>query len=284
MDYYVVINGQKQGPYDVLGFIKKVKNGIITGETQVSTNEKGPFRPACEVEELKSIIKAESGYRASMGKDLQVNLNATLNEGAELWTRRVTEYTLFFGIIVVIGYTLSASLKQVQLLADYSFVVRYLTSAVTLTLLGFYYYYVLMTKRSQDPDLKELKALLKYSLLHLFIFSCIISGATFLLGINTIFTSITVAVTCIILSLLAFVPFLIVDHRMGLRRAVLVSLESFRSLHISVGASIFVIMAVNIGAVFLPGLMGNIIFFLALIITLPVSVAILANIYDHILA
>ncbi len=284
MDYYILVNGQKQGPYDVLDFIKKVKNGVITAETQVSTTENGPYMPAGGVEELKEIIKAESGHASSISKDVSLSLNATLNESAELWTRRVTEYTLFFAAIIVVGFGISMGLKKIQLFADYPFVTNYITATLTYTLLGFYCYYVLMTKRSQDPDLKEIKSLMKLSLSNLLIFAAIISLAIIPLGVNILISTITLSIATIVLSLLIFVPFLIVDHRMGMRRAVVVSLESFKSLSASVIFTIIIIVAVNIAAVLLPSVLGNIIFFLVLLISLPVSIAILANIYDHILA
>lgn len=284
MDYYVIINGQKQGPYDILGFIKKVKNGLITESSQVSTHEEGPFRPASEIEELKTIINSEANAKQISGKD-SIALDAVLNEGADLWTRRVAEYTIFFGLIVVAGFSFSSVLRGgARIFSDYPFIPTYFSGVLTLTLTGLYCYYVLMTKRSQDPDTKEIKSLIKVAVGNLIVYSAIISLATLPVGVNKLVTIISVTAAAIVLTLTIFVPFLIVDHRMSLKRSVKVSLETFLGLKANIKLALLVIVLVNIGAIFLPGLLNNVIFLLGIVITLPVSLAILANIYDQLLA
>jgi len=284
MDYYIVVNGQKQGPFDVLSLIKKVKNGTVSAQTQVSKAEDGPYRPAGEVEELKSILKAESGQRAVLHSEIKLSLATVLNESAELWIRRVVEYTMFFGVIVLAGFGISTALKKIHLFADYSYITTYIVSTVTFTLIGLFDYYVLITKRSQAADAKEVKALVRFSLLPLLAFSGVVALATIFLGISPLISLIILVALALVLSALIFVPFLITDHRMGLKRAIAASLEGFKSLDISLKVVVFITITVNFAAVLVPQIIHSEILLLGLVVILPVSVAVIAHIYDHVLA
>lgn len=290
MDYYIVVNGQKTGPYDLLGFIKKVKNGLVTPETLVATHEEGPFVPAAEIKEVSDIIAAETGkvrqvaVPHSTGPGTSFRLGKLLADGVELWTRRVIEYTLFMGVIIVAGFFCSLSLKKIQLIADYPFISNYVVGVICTTLLGLFFYYVLVTKRSQDPDKQEIKAVMKISLPTLLLFAAILSLSTLVFGINPIISISIIAIMLFAISFLIFVPFLVVDHRMNLRRAVLVSLESFRAMKGSTMAIIFILVGINIAAAVLPGFLANDLVLLGLMVSMPITVASLAYIYDQALA
>lgn len=282
MNYYIVVNGVKEGPYDILSFIKKVKNGTVDAQTQVSINEAGPYRPAIEVEELKSIIKAEVGQVSS--HDVKIDIMTLLNDSSELWIRRVVEYTLFFGMIIVAGFGISTGLNGSPFFADYIFVTNYIISVICFTLFGFFTCYVLTTKRSQDLDKSEIKGLLKFSLAPLLMFSALISIFILLVGINAIITVITLVVMTITLTVLIFVPLLVTDHKMGLKRAVVASIEGFRSLDISAMVLILVIISINIAGALVPAIIDSRILLLGLIVIVPLSLTIIAHIYDHVLA
>ncbi len=281
MDYYIVINGQKQGPYDLLDFIKKVKNGVINAETLASASPDGPFVRAVEFNELKDVFISET---RQINRDVNIKPSNVLNDGIELWTRRVVEYTLLLGVIVVIGFLLLSGLKKIALIADYSYIADYIVSTVTVTLLGMFFYFVLLTKRSQDPGLSDIKDMVKGGVPRLLVFSAIMAISVVVFGINQIAGVLTIVVMLFVSSFLVFVPFLIMDHKMPLFRSIKLSLESFKVMTASNLGMVFIMVGINIFAAVLPAFLGSDLLMLALILTLPITVSVLAYIYDQVLA
>ena len=97
-------------------------------------------------------------------------------------------------------------------------------------------------------------------------------------------TAIILVAAIIVLGITAFVPFLVTDHRMALKRALVVSAESFKTMKMPVIITIFGIFAVNIAAGLVPVLLHSQIILLGLVVTVPLSISILAQIYDRLLA
>lgn len=285
MDYYIVVNGQKQGPYDLLGFIKKVKNHVVTPDTLVATNEAGPFIPASQLDEIKEVLIAHHNIKPpSIQKEGSIKLSRVIADGFDLWMRRVLEYTLLMGAIIVIGIFSLIGFKKIQLLADYSFLAEYLSGVITITLIGLFFYYVLITKRNQEPEFSEIGGIAKGAFPTLLIFAALMSLSLIIYSINLFFSIVVVALMLLVVSFLIFVPFLVVDHKMGLGRAIFVSLESFRSMSLSNMAIVFLLVTINIIAALLPVVLASNLGFLALLISLPITVSALAYIYDQVLA
>lgn len=284
MDYYIVINGQKQGPFDLLGFIKKVKNGVITAETLISTSPDGPFVPASQVDEVKEIVQTSDGPGPVSSSEGALATNRIFSDAVELWSRKIIEYTMMVGIIVVLGILFSITIKKIQFIADYSYIADYLTSVIIVTALGVFAYYVLLTKRNQEVDKKDISNLIQSVLPALIGYSMLISIAVVTFGINHLAAVITMLVMLVVLSLVIFVPFLVTDHRLKLGRAMVLSVNAAKSLGASGALVLASLVGVNIIAAALPALLGNDAAFIGLVITLPLTASALAYIYDQVLA
>ena len=122
MEYYVVIEGQKQGPYDILSMIKKIKNGSVTAETLISDNDKAAFRPAADFEEIKSLLKQEKADIQHSQRKVTLSLKDVLAEGVELWSRKVIQYTFGAGLVLAIGFGVMIGSYFIVILTIFSFI------------------------------------------------------------------------------------------------------------------------------------------------------------------
>jgi hypothetical protein len=284
MEYYVVIGGQKQGPYDILSMIKKIKNGTVTAETLVSDNEKTAFRPATDFEEIKSLLKQEKADVQRSQHKVRLSLKNIMGEGIDLWARKVIQYTIGAGLILAIGFGVMNALKKIQILADFPTAVSYLVSVVVVTLFCIFFQYVLVSRRNQEPDVVEILKSAKKSFLKLFVFSAIFSLYTlpFELGMNA--GLISLAVITFISCFLIFVPFLVQDENLSLKDAVRVSLDRTRTMGADNFGIVITLVAINLAVAIVPAIISPNLFVFGLFISLPLTVAALVHVYDQVFA
>ena len=285
MDYYVVINEQKQGPFDFLAIIKKVKNGAIKRDTLISIDNGVNFVPAGNINEISKVLASDGANSAALvSRDLKISFKNMLVEGVDLWTRKIINYTIFLGVIFVLGFGFSQGLKQIQVIADYSFIADYLTGVVCYTLLGLFFYYVLQSKRSQEGDFKDFQAVIMPSLLPLLAFAAIISLLNIIYTFSPASFIIATLISTIVFTIVAFVPFLITDLKMSLSRAVSTSLKQYRIVDKSCILTVFILIAMNTVTALVLAMISPNFMVIGLIITVPITVAALSYIYDQVFA
>ncbi len=286
MEYYVVIEGQKQGPFDLLSLIKKVRNGTLTRETLVSDNLETGFRPAVDFEELKPILKqgSEVGVANRMPSASKFSLKDILSEGVDLWARRVVSYTIGAGSILAIGFAVSFTLKQVQILADFPVVINYVVSVLITSLFCLFFNFVLITKRAQEIDYKDIANAAKESLPRILIFSALFSIYTLLFGINIKAGILGLGIVLMVSTFLIFVPFLIQDAGMGLRDAARVSIDRVKTIGSEGFGVILALVAINLAVAVVPAMISKNLFVFGLFISIPLTTAAIAHVYDRVFA
>lgn len=284
MEYYVVIEGQKQGPYDILSMIKKIKNGSVTPETLVSDNEKTAFRPAIDFDEIKSLLKQQKVEIQNSKVKVRLSLKEVLAEGLDLWSRKVIEYTFGAGLVLVVGFGIMFALKKFQALADYPTLISYIVSVVVVTLFSIFFYYVLISRRNQEPDLKDIMNTGKKSLGRLFAFGLIFSLYTLPFELGLYAGLISLAVTSVFACYLVFVPFLIQDGDLTLKDAIRVSVDRTKTIGADSFGIIFALVAINLAFALIPGFFSPNLFLFGLLVSIPITTAALVNIYDQVFA
>lgn len=284
MEYFILQEGVKQGPFDLITMIKKVKNGSLTGNTMVSEKTDGPFREAEMVDEVAILIREHANPSpatlSGSGHYANISLSAAFHEGLELWVRRVVEYTIFAAIIMGIAYVINATMRG--FLAVHPIIPVYFGTLVLMTLFFEFCYYVLETKRSQRVHAKEFMAVAKRTFFPFLLFSAVLSLFVLGFGISMSVGLVTTTIALVALTFLIFAPFIATDSGMGIFRAAKISAQRVRTMGADNFGVVLAIVSFNIFAAVLPALIGPELLGLGLFISLPVTISALSYIYDQI--
>lgn len=279
MEYFILQDGVKQGPYDLITMIKKVKNGSLGLEAMVSEKAEGPFREASHIEEVAALIhehaKPTVGAKLTKGDHVSMTLKACFHEGMELWIRHIMDYTLVAGLIMAIGLGLKSLMGNTT-------TASYIGTVVIMTLFFEFCYYVLETKRSQRAEMRDLMGIVKRTFLPFFGFSLVVSTFVLAYGLGMQAGFIATLVAVVLLTFLAFTPFIATDSGMGVIRAATLSFQRVKSIGGDNFGVVLAIISINLFAAILPGLLQPALLGVGLFISLPVTISALAYIYDQI--
>jgi hypothetical protein len=281
MEYYILINNEKQGPFDLVTLIKKVKNGNLTSETLVSQSPDGPFTAVSQLPEIAQII--EERVNPTEG-DRQENINMTLKaailEGMELWMRRVLDYTLISGIIMAVGFGLQNLIKM--FLPFGSVIPSYLASVMVIALFFSFCNYVIEVKRSQHVNFGEFGRNMRRTLPGFIVVGAIIALFILPYGINIAFGVLASLGMLIVLTFLSFMPFLATDSDMGVMKAAKLSIRKVKNLGLENFGVLFALISINLFVAIIPGILMPQLLSFGLFISIPVTISAIAYIYDQV--
>ena len=281
MEYFILVDNIKQGPFDLITMIKKVKNGTLTAETMVSDNIGGLAKKASEFEDIADIIAEHSNptiYSSGTGESLKMTFKTSFQEGLELWTRRIIDYTLIAMLIMAMGFGFQS---MGQMVTGGVFPV-YIGTAFTMALFFEFCFYVLETKRSQKADLAEVTLVIKRTIAPFFGISLVISSFVLFYALGREVGFIATVIAMVALTYLIFMPFLATDGNMSIRRAAALSFQKVKSMGADNFGVVLAIIAVNLFAAILPAMANENLLGLGLFLSLPITFSAVAYIYDQI--
>lgn len=299
--YYIIVEGQKLGPFDIIGVIKKVKGGMVTPDTQVATSLDGEYKPASSYEDIASILNehgvteagtegapaaaAEGGATAAPASETtKLDLKKVLKDGIDLWSRNVVGFTIVSGLILSLAFALKAGFEGAIGENGPQFVGYYITSTIVSFLYILFFNYILYAKRSQAPDVKEFLESAKTRLGAILGMAALFSLYNLGYALGSFFGLIALVGMIIMVAVFAFAPFLVLDKSNGLAQAFKnSSARTFGSGSDNFGV-IFALVALNLVAAIIPAFLAKELFVFLLFISIPITVSALAYIYDELFA
>ncbi len=276
-------SGQKAGPYDLVGVVKKIRNGSLTADMLVSTVDDETQKPAKEWHELAEFLQeqAEEAQKSDEVHKLKsVSLTTRLRNGWNFLQHNQLS-TIFSGLFVLF------------VLFSFGFVslaippaLRMFFHGVFLILIQFFFagycYSVLRMVRGQPVDFsfvrKKMSPIKKELILASFIMSFfVIFGLLFILSGIKIISSIGLLITALpgfyMMSLYIFAPLLILDKDVEFWEALEMSRKTVRASGIENIGVIFSLLIIN----FLAGMA----FLIPMIVTLPITIAAISEMFDE---
>lgn len=265
MKYFVVEKNAKQGPYDLMGIIRKVRNGSVTADTLVQEGENAP-KPAIQIAKLADVFEQEDQEDHHVPLTLhQHTLSGSIKTGWQFFQNNQIS-TVHTGVLILFvislvgaGYTFLPGVLQIPF-----YVLIFIIAHFSLSV---YMFIILRMSRGQTVEFSSLSISIRECAKSLLIASCIIALPSiiglFLLIVPGLF----------ILTLYIFTPFLIMDHQYDFWEA----METSRKMVIGSGTE-------NLGIVFalvVINFVAAIVVFLPLLITLPVTMSALAEMYEE---
>jgi len=280
MEYFLLLDGKKQGPFDMIAIIKKVKNGALNAESLISQGAGAEFVKASDIPEVAELIE-EHAHPNVDGSSFggKITLKACVLEGVELWSRRIIDYTLLAGLVLAAAF--GVRMLASKAMPD-SILPAYLGGVLAIFLFSLFFCYVLETKRSQSIDIKEFLQVVKRNALGFAGLSLFLGLFILPYGIGMTAGLLFNFVFVFIITLLVFTPFLAKDAGVGVLESARLSAKRV----IKVGGDnfgvIFAVVALNLFVAILPGLIMPELLGIGLFLSLPVTISALAYIYDQI--
>ena len=278
MEYYVLENGQKIGPCDAITLIKRAKNGLLTYNSYVSKDLAEEFVKASEFYELKKLIDENSGAASHVGG--QLSFKTALSEGAEIWSRRIVDFSFVLGIILFSGFGLLMWLSGFGKTNSYFAFVNYLSATLLLTFILQFFKYALKAKRSHKINLEDIKnSFLKNTIKYL-LFSAVLNTylLTYALGVTVGLVATFAFLLAITLSI--FAPFLVADENMPFVKAIGTSVRQMLSMGSDNFGVVFALVALNLIAALVAAFVAKELIVIVLFISLPITISALAYCYD----
>jgi hypothetical protein len=281
-EFYVFAGGERKGPYDILGLMRKIRNGSLTSVMLVE-REGGPRFPAIEWPELREFFETDgqlSGRSHAIAGVLSHGFLSMLRKGVRfLADNPVTTISSSILLLFVIFMTVSVHLLP-AFLHPYGYAAHFFA---TYFLVCCYQYHVLRVVRGQPADWNHIKPKL-YPVLPRLAGACAFSSAFAILGMVLLIQADGLFVSILglliftlpglfMLSLHAFASFLIIDQDYAAGAA----LARSRARLLEQGAE----RIGSVLALFVIDFIGALLILLPLAITLPVTMSILSEMYDE---
>ena len=282
MEFFILNEGVRQGPFDLIAMMKKVKNGTLTASSMVSEQVDGPYIEASHIQEVAGLIEEHSNPSSGNldGHSLNMTLKASFQEGVELWVRRILDYTIAAGAIIAVGFGLQTFIRP--LVGVNSLVPSYVSAVLVMTLFFEFCYYVLETKRSQRVDVKDFLGVIKRTLPQFFVIALGLSAFVLAYAISPQIGLLATLVALVVMTVFVFTPFIATDSTMGVMRSAKLSFQKVTSVGADNFGVILAIVSINLFAAILPGMLLKDLLGLGLFISLPVTISALAYIYDQV--
>lgn len=286
-DFYIVINGQKQGPFDIISVIKKVKNGVITSDTKIARGENADFVNANEIEEINTLLEEHGAggkhisATKSVGKRPNLSLKKSFTEGLNLWLKFVINFTVISGIILAVSFSLSKGLDKISLIAEYPTIGNYFTAFITTFLYIIFFNYILLAKRNQSTQIGSFFKIIGSRISSIALLAALFSVYTLAYGVNELIGLIVLIAILLVSTFYIFSPFLIFDRQMRSGKAMATSIKGVKNFGIDNFGVILALIAINLVVAILPAFIAKELFVFGLFISIPITVSALSFIYDE---
>lgn len=281
--FIVTADGQKSGPYDLVGVVKKIRNGSVGKDAMVATDKKPAPAPIASFAELAEFLNEQSTEetRSEEAHDMKsVTLAARLRNGwAFLQNNQLS--TIFSGLltlfIIFLAGIVGLFFPTPLLTIGYSLVFVVIQFAFSA-----YIYSVLRMVRGQPVDVSFIRAKVKPVAKPLLTTSVMMSlfliiGLLLMLSGGQVLAIIGLVIASLpgfyLMSLFIFAPLLILDKDMEFWEALELSRKTVQKSGVENTGVIFSLLIIN----FLAGM----VFLIPLIISLPITIAAIAEMYDE---
>jgi hypothetical protein len=281
--YIVTAEGQKTGPYDIVGIVKKIRNGSLTAETMIASDNEAEAKKASEWVELAEFLQEQDAEETSTIEVHKVKTTSLSRRLASGWNFLQNNQlsTVFSGLFVLFiifstGFVTLLLPKALRMIGHGAFFV------ITQFLFTGYIYSVLRMVRGQPVDYnfvkEKMRPLVKALIVSSFIMSFfIIVGMLFILsGVESlsVFGLIVVALPGFyMMNLYIFAPLLILDKNVEFWEALELSRKTVKKSGMENVGVIFSLLIINfVGGVFL---------LVPMIVTLPITMSAISDMYDE---
>lgn len=271
--YYINEKDRKLGPFDMIAVIKKIRNGSLNQNTLVSLDIDDESRPARHFEELMKLI-AEYGESAGhYGHTEGIDLKEYLVRGFEILQRKV-DSTIYAGLFILAAIGVSYPFVRTELFVWFGRVWLNYFFPIFFSYMIFvlFFYYMLLVKRGQGATIKEVFSGVAPVWKQLALGGAMLSMFSLASGALGVWSLVLLPPLFFVLSYVVFVPFLVIDHQVSLRVAVIQSVNQVRAIGIPGALVIWTFLLINI--------IGAAPIGIGLVISLPVTLGALAEIYD----
>jgi hypothetical protein len=263
--FYIAADGNKDGPHDLVTIMRRIRAGKVEMNTLIYVDDATTALPANQVDDLKAFFSHKGSTTTKEKSKVGLfTLLSVVREGVR-FTLENNIMTVFAGGIALIGMLLSASLMNI-LGESFGGLLSWIIFVM------FHYMYSVFCLRlyrgqpiSADFMNNHLAPILSTVLIAAMFFALMVAGGFILLVIPAL----VVAISYI------FVPFFIMDRKMGVMTAMtasrlLVSKANQRSQNVI----ILLILAY----------LGSMILIIPLPLTMPIFTAAIIKIYEEISA
>lgn len=267
MKYYIVDNEKKDGPFDLISMMRKIRNGSLVPDSMVLIEGQEKPIPAAEISKLNEVFQereeAESNTENMVLR--HHTLTGSLRSGWQFFQANQIS-TIVTGLLILFVILVAAILHF--LLPSFLTVFGYILSFIAGFFgLSIYMFFILRMNRGQPADKDFMLAIINEHFQALIIASCAIAVPAIIGGIFLLVPGLFV------LTLYIFTPLLIIDHKMEFWDA----METSRKLVLKSGVEnmgvIFALVVINfVACLFI---------FLPLLIALPVTMSALSDMYDE---
>lgn len=282
--FIIQADGQKIGPFDIVSIVKKIRNGGVSAETMICTDKDSSPKAASSVSEL-SVFISEQEHKSEVESthvvsQRTVSLFSRLGSGWSFLQHNQL-CTIFSGLFVLYIIFMTGAVKfgvpkvfQLLVLGAVFLLIQYVFTG--------YIYSVLRMVRGQPVDIAFVRGRMKPYRKPLLITSLIMS-LFLIIGFMLVFSGDRIALTLgmliivlpgfLTLSFLIFAPLLILDKEMDFWEAMEMSRKVVKKSGLENIGIIFSLLMIN----FLAGL----VFLIPLIISLPITLAGISEMYDE---
>lgn len=276
-EFYIDYNHQQLGPYDLMTMIRKIRNGQITRETIVYASSVEGAQKAGDLHHFFEIfIEAEQERaQAGSGEKRPLSFVQMIKAGLESLTMNLV-MSVYTGIFLIVFVAVVGAFFT---LIGGGAVLMLLISIVAYFLFSLYLLAILRKTRMQLLSMQYFKSILQRSGLQLLIVSALLGLVIFgIPGLIAVFTG-PVALALILLPgsvlmmLFLFAPIAVADRGLKAKEALLFSKQAVMSLGRDNFIALYLVLLVNF--------IGGAILLVPLLLTLPVTISALCEVYDE---
>lgn len=262
MQYYLITDQGEEGPFDLLALVRKAKNGALMPESMVRVDGEKTTAPASKtpgVADLFADLDEEDDVTASAHNVRQYDVKKLFLEGWEFVTAHQTTVIMtgLFMVIALIGGVICSNVPLVGIALTFTFL---------FVMFSCYIFLIAKKTRGQAFHLVDILPVLQRSLVPLVL-------AGLVLSIPVIVGLILLLVPGLfVITFYLFTPMLIMEQKRSFWEA----MEMSRKKVMSMGSH-------NIGVLFslvVANFVAIICFLFPLLITLPLTMSELSEIYD----
>lgn len=268
--FYIFAHEHLEGPYDLLSMIRKIKNGRITRDSQITLDPLDAPRPAGQYPLLLEVIEDQERVNAMAAQepDAGISLFSALKGGWDVFQLNQTTAILtgVFALVALFGVMFFSVIPYPVVQGIVSAIWSYFVFNLYLIALSrkarmqlvHTEFYLWLLKKWKPLLLASILGSLVPGIIPALLFPLIGPPALFLIFIPGL----------LVLAYLLFVPLIIVDQSVGLREALLINARKFKAAGVDFYSVIFGLVATNIIPLF-P-------------ITMPVTLGAACECYDRV--
>ncbi len=266
MEYYILEKNARSGPFDIVTMIRKIRNQSLSRDTlvEIGTGEEeaAPAQPAGEIEKLAEIFEETARIFTAEARTHHYSLKKSFQSGLVFLQNHLTTM-VYAGFVMLL--TMACAMGLLTFLPG--ILACAATYYVFLMLLFIFAYIVLRMARGQSADLASSLSVVGNHSKQILI-------AVLVIGTLSNLGMLALAVPgLMLLTLYIFTPFLILDKQLDFWDAMEASRRMTSVRGIDFFSITFALVVVNF--------IGAIALLFPLVITLPVTMYALAELYDE---